>query len=136
MNTYTSLIDASCKAGNLSQALKFRNEMLDAGVSLNIVTYTALLDGLCENGKMEEAEGVFNEVLNCAGWSCELLLRRSATSRRKVGVHVFLSPSLTSLLYQIAWRSDSESESEEISVFWVRRRVYQSGHDGGHEWWW
>ena len=67
-----------------------------------------------------------------AGWSCELLLRRSATSRHKAGVHVFLSPSPTSLLYQISWRSDVESESEEISVFWV----YESGHDGGREWWW
>ncbi|KAM7263692.1 hypothetical protein ACFE04_003131 [Oxalis oulophora] len=48
---------------NVIEALKLSDDMLQAGLKMNVITYTCLLDGLCEAGKMKDAEVVFKEAL-------------------------------------------------------------------------
>ncbi|KAG2302053.1 hypothetical protein Bca52824_030704 [Brassica carinata] len=61
--TYTSLVDAYCKVGNLSDVFRMGNEMMEVGVEWNVVTYTELIDGLCDVERTKEAEEMFGKMV-------------------------------------------------------------------------
>ncbi|KAJ3078595.1 hypothetical protein HK102_004374, partial [Quaeritorhiza haematococci] len=57
--TYSLLIDHHSKCGNLSSALSYRIEMLEAGFPPNIVIETALMDGFVRSGDVGGAMRVY-----------------------------------------------------------------------------
>lgn len=53
--TYSSLIHGLCKCGNVDGALRVYREMVESGVSPDVVVYNALLNGYCQAAKIKEA---------------------------------------------------------------------------------
>ncbi|RYR45054.1 hypothetical protein Ahy_A08g041301 isoform A [Arachis hypogaea] len=59
---YNSLIDGYCKAGNLSEAMRWKLEMERSKISPDVFTYNILIKGLCDLGRLEEAEGLMQKM--------------------------------------------------------------------------
>ncbi|KAG9440456.1 hypothetical protein H6P81_020621 [Aristolochia fimbriata] len=53
--TYTTLINAFCKFGQIKEARRIFTEMGEKGCTPNAVTYNTLIAGLCRNGGVAEA---------------------------------------------------------------------------------
>ncbi|KAK6915871.1 LOW QUALITY PROTEIN: Pentatricopeptide repeat [Dillenia turbinata] len=51
--TFNTLIDASCKAGKMTNAENFKSLMIDHGVFPSVSTYKCLISGFCKEGNME-----------------------------------------------------------------------------------
>ena len=49
---------------NMEEDFKLKDEMVENGVMLNVVTYSTIVHGLCNTGQMEDTTGFFNEMLN------------------------------------------------------------------------
>ena len=60
--TYTILIDAICKEGNLHVAMNLLNEMVVKVIVLEIITYNALINGFCEEGSFNFSFNPFVEM--------------------------------------------------------------------------
>lgn len=53
--TYTSVILASVKQGNMDDAIRLKDEMLSDGISMNVVAATSLITGHCKNNDLVSA---------------------------------------------------------------------------------
>ncbi|KAJ6752751.1 PENTATRICOPEPTIDE REPEAT-CONTAINING PROTEIN-RELATED [Salix koriyanagi] len=61
--TYTTLLDGSCKEGDLELGLEMKEEMEKEGIQLDNVAFTAIISGLCRDGKIVDAERTLREML-------------------------------------------------------------------------
>lgn len=66
MQTYTILLNGWCKVGNLLEAGKVWNEMIDKGLSPDIVAHNTMLEGLLKVHKRSDAVKLF-EVMKAKG---------------------------------------------------------------------
>ncbi|XP_076884285.1 uncharacterized protein LOC143533350 [Bidens hawaiensis] len=64
--TYTVLLNGWCKVGNLLEAGKVWNEMIDKGLSPDVVAYNIMLEGLLKVHKRSDAVKLF-EVMKAKG---------------------------------------------------------------------
>lgn len=62
IHTYTSFINACCKAGDMLRATKTMEEMEGIGVKPNIKTYTTLINGWARGSLPEKALRCFDEM--------------------------------------------------------------------------
>lgn len=62
IHTYTSFINACCKAGDLAKASKTMEEMEALGVKPNVKTYTTLIHGWARASHPEKALKCFEEM--------------------------------------------------------------------------
>ncbi|TVU46549.1 hypothetical protein EJB05_06090, partial [Eragrostis curvula] len=53
--TYTSMIKAFCRTGDVDAAFEMLVELQGAGLQPTVVTYNVLMDALCKSGRVEEA---------------------------------------------------------------------------------
>ena len=60
--TYTNMLNACVRVGELDRARRTWSDMLAAGVQPNEVTYTVLVKGLAQEGFLEEAANVVEEM--------------------------------------------------------------------------
>ncbi|KAF5731627.1 putative pentatricopeptide repeat-containing protein [Tripterygium wilfordii] len=60
--TFNTLMDAQCNAGNLNEALKIFEKMLELHVQPDSASYSALIRNLCQKGDFERAEELFDEL--------------------------------------------------------------------------
>ncbi|KAK1423587.1 hypothetical protein QVD17_18891 [Tagetes erecta] len=66
IQTYTVLLNGWCKVGNLLEAGKVWNEMIDKGLNPDIVAYNIMLEGLLKVHKRSDAVKLF-EVMKAKG---------------------------------------------------------------------
>ncbi|XP_071702441.1 uncharacterized protein [Rutidosis leptorrhynchoides] len=66
IETYTVLLNGWCKVGNLLEAGKVWNEMIDSGLSPDIVAHNTMLEGLLKVHKRSDAVKLF-EVMKSKG---------------------------------------------------------------------
>ncbi|KAK9065029.1 hypothetical protein SSX86_016412 [Deinandra increscens subsp. villosa] len=66
IQTYTVLLNGWCKVGNLLEAGKVWNEMIDKGLNPDIVAYNTMLEGLLKVHKRSDAVKLF-EVMKAKG---------------------------------------------------------------------
>nr|XP_043607963.1 pentatricopeptide repeat-containing protein At3g62470, mitochondrial-like [Erigeron canadensis] len=66
IQTYTVLLNGWCHVGNLLEAGKVWNEMIDAGINPDIVAHNIMLDGLLKVHKRSDAAKLF-EVMKAKG---------------------------------------------------------------------
>ncbi|KAI3717120.1 hypothetical protein L1987_68500 [Smallanthus sonchifolius] len=66
IQTYTVLLNGWCKVGNLLEAGKVWNEMIDKGMNPDIVAYNTMLEGLLKVHKRSDAVKLF-EVMKAKG---------------------------------------------------------------------
>ncbi|KAL5062230.1 hypothetical protein RYX36_023967 [Vicia faba] len=66
--TCNTLINAYCKIGDLSSALKSKNKMVEAGLKPDPFTYKALIYGFCKLSELESAKELLFGMLD-AGFS-------------------------------------------------------------------
>ncbi|XP_076889431.1 uncharacterized protein LOC143540182 [Bidens hawaiensis] len=66
IQTYTVLLNGWCKVGNLLEAGKVWNEMIDKGFSPDVVVYNIMLEGLLKVHKRSDAVKLF-EVMKAKG---------------------------------------------------------------------
>ncbi|KAJ0693675.1 putative tetratricopeptide-like helical domain superfamily, pentacotripeptide-repeat region of PRORP [Helianthus annuus] len=66
IQTYTVLLNGWCKVGNLLEAGKVWNEMIDKGLSPDIVAYNTMLEGLLKVHKRSDAVKLF-ELMKAKG---------------------------------------------------------------------
>ncbi|KAJ8620400.1 hypothetical protein MRB53_028929 [Persea americana] len=57
---HTSIIDASCRVGNMKRAFALFDECIDRGIDPNALTYGALINGLFKSGQVEAAKILLN----------------------------------------------------------------------------
>ncbi|EOY31434.1 Pentatricopeptide repeat superfamily protein, putative [Theobroma cacao] len=60
--TFTTVIGAFVKQGNLAEALRLKDEMLSCGKQLNLVVATSLMKGYCKQGDIGSALYLFNKI--------------------------------------------------------------------------
>ncbi|XP_031476197.1 pentatricopeptide repeat-containing protein At5g57250, mitochondrial [Nymphaea colorata] len=60
--SYTILIDALCRLGEVEKAVGFLHKMFMGGVKPSLVTYTAVMRGFCQKGKLNEAFDLFYKM--------------------------------------------------------------------------
>lgn len=60
--TYTNMLNACVRVGELDRARRTWSDMLAAGVQPNEVTYTVLVKGLAQEGLLDEAANVVEEM--------------------------------------------------------------------------
>ncbi|KAL7252603.1 hypothetical protein ACSBR1_007216 [Camellia fascicularis] len=60
---YSTVIDRLCKDRLVTEALKLFSDMIDNGISPNVITYTSLIQGVCCLGEWKEAIRLLNEML-------------------------------------------------------------------------
>lgn len=60
--TYSSLINACIRCGELEKAKSFHKEMLAARIKPNEITYTTLIKGFCQEGLINEAIALYAEM--------------------------------------------------------------------------
>ncbi|KAE8687134.1 tRNA (cytosine-5-)-methyltransferase-like [Hibiscus syriacus] len=61
-SSYTTVIGAFIKQGNLAEALRLKDEMLSSGKPLNLVAATSLMKGYCKQGDIDQALDLFNKI--------------------------------------------------------------------------
>lgn len=59
LRTFTVMVDAICKEGNVEEALDMVQMMIREGIMPDVVTYSALIDGYCLQSGLKEAKKVF-----------------------------------------------------------------------------
>ncbi|KAJ9178314.1 hypothetical protein P3X46_010208 [Hevea brasiliensis] len=62
--TFNTLMNAHCNAGNLNEALKTFEKMMEWKVQPDSATYSVLIRNLCQRGDFERAEQLFDELLD------------------------------------------------------------------------
>nr|XP_023892797.1 pentatricopeptide repeat-containing protein At3g54980, mitochondrial-like [Quercus suber] len=60
--TYTCVIGACVKHGNMVEALRLKDEMVSCGKSMNLVVATNLMKGYCVQGNLDSALDLFNRI--------------------------------------------------------------------------
>ncbi|CAE6076300.1 unnamed protein product [Arabidopsis arenosa] len=60
--TYTSVILASVKQGNMEDAIRLKDEMVSDGISMNVVAATSLITGHCKNNDLGSALDLFYKM--------------------------------------------------------------------------
>ncbi|XP_074561070.1 pentatricopeptide repeat-containing protein At3g09650, chloroplastic [Curcuma longa] len=65
--TYTTVITALIKAGEMDRARSVLAEMARAGVPANLVTYNVLLKGYCQQLQLDKAKELIGEISEQAG---------------------------------------------------------------------
>ena len=60
--TYTNMLNACVRVGELDRMRRTWSDMLAAGVQPNEVTYTVLVKGLAQEGLLDEAANVVEEM--------------------------------------------------------------------------
>lgn len=62
VHTYTSIINAHVRSGEIDAAEEYLARMRGAGLSPNVVTYTTLLKGFTQIGDLEKASGLLEQM--------------------------------------------------------------------------
>nr|CAD1825256.1 unnamed protein product [Ananas comosus var. bracteatus] len=62
--TYTMVIDAFCRKGEVKRGFKLLKEMQNNGHTPEVVTYNVIMNGLCKIGQMKNADMLLNAMLN------------------------------------------------------------------------
>ena len=62
VHTYTSIINAHVRSGEIAAAEEYLARMRGAGLSPNVVTYTTLLKGFTQIGDLEKASGLLEQM--------------------------------------------------------------------------
>jgi pentatricopeptide repeat protein len=65
--TFTQLLNAFVRCGELPRARQILEEMARARVAPNEVTYTALVKGLCQEGMISDALELLDRMARAAG---------------------------------------------------------------------
>merc|ERR1719161_2836520 len=65
MITYSILIKAQCDAGDMTEALRLLEAMLQDGSDVDDVVFTHLIDGCSQSHNAALAEKLWNDMLNC-----------------------------------------------------------------------
>ncbi|XWS24318.1 hypothetical protein CRYUN_Cryun28dG0091000 [Craigia yunnanensis] len=60
--TYTTLIHGYSASGNVNEAFRLLDEMLEVGLKPNIVSCNDLINGLCKSGNLDRAQRLFNKL--------------------------------------------------------------------------
>ncbi|CAN6476417.1 unnamed protein product [Victoria cruziana] len=60
--SYTVLIDALCKIGEVEKAAGFLHKMFISGLRPSLVTYSVVMRGLCQKGKLNQAFDLFRKM--------------------------------------------------------------------------
>ena len=137
--TYTNMLNACVRVGELDRARRTWSDMLAAGVQPNEVTYTVLVKGLAQEGFLEEAANVVEEMRragvepnartfstllrNCVRHADQATADRCFATMREVGT----KPDVASFEYLVktrcaamdaegAWAARAEMEREYLDA--------------------
>ncbi|KAF5186741.1 Pentatricopeptide repeat-containing protein [Thalictrum thalictroides] len=64
MLTYNTLIEGMCERGELQEAGRLWDEMVEKGCVPNVFTYNMLIKGFCKMGKACEGVGILKDMVD------------------------------------------------------------------------